>query len=93
MTVSEIGCIFFFRRGKSYYFKIGDEIFKLNFKNINDLKSDLSISNELQLRFFGLNRAQISRIVSSIIDQRKCYVRISAKYIGKVKQYIAFLQF
>ena len=89
MTASKIDKVSFFRKGKFYYFKVKENVYTLNYENMNNLKMHLSFPTNL--RFYGLNRAQIGRVIADLIDSRKCSVRIERITNSKVKQHEAFL--
>ena len=87
MTISEID---FFRRGKFYYFKIKENVYALNYENMNNLKTHLIYP--ANLRFYGLSKAQVGRVLADLIDSGKCSVRIEKINNSDVRQYKAFLQ-
>ena len=44
------------------------------------------------LRFYGLSKAQVGRVLADLIDSGKCSVRIEKINNSDVRQYKAFLQ-
>ena len=82
-------CVIFFRKGKSYYFKFRGKIYKLDYKNIEVLKSHLIYP--VKIRFCGFSRAQVGRVLSDLLNSEACCYFRKAIKTSVVNQYEAFL--
>lgn len=70
----------FFRKGKSYYYELNEEIYEINNITINKLKEKLNVP--FKVKFYTMSRAQIEKIIAYLLDST---MDVLIKQIAKEK--------
>ena len=82
--------VIFYRKGKKYFFKYEGNEYKANNININNL--NLVLKLPYIIKFYGLSRAQIGRILTSILDENMNFKLYKIKKEGSgVLEYVMHL--